>query len=385
MSNKIALVHDYFIQMGGAERVAESFCDMFPGAPMYTTATLRERLTPRLKTVDLRMSWMQRMPALKTKNRHYFLFYPFAVESLDLSAYDLVVSSSSGYAKGVRTRRGAVHICYCHTPMRWAWRYDDYAAREGFGKLTERVLPLLLAGLRQWDKRAAQQPDYYVCNSHTVAERVREIYQRDAIVIPPPIDFHRFQPSAEQDDYYLVLSRLVPYKRIDLAVAACTKLGRKLIVIGDGPDRQRLEAMAGPTVRFLGRQSDRVVEHCLSRCRALLFPGEEDFGLTPLETNAAGRPVIAYRAGGATETVVENRTGLFFDHASTDSLAGAIEQFEAQAWDQQTLRHHAAGFDYEVFAERFTAFVKTVAPPSCQPELKLAERAPSFQLRAGTA
>jgi glycosyltransferase involved in cell wall biosynthesis len=257
--------------------------------------------------------------------------------------------------------------------------------REGFGKITERVLPLLLVGLRRWDKRAAAQPDYYVCNSNTVAKRVREIYNREAIVIPPPIDFHRFQPSQEQDDYYLVLSRLVPYKRIDLAVEACTKLGRNLIVIGDGPDRQRLEAMAGPTVRFLGRQSDRVVEHCLSRCRALLFPGEEDFGLTPLEANAAGRPVIAYRAGGATETVVEGRTGLFFEQASSGSLANAMEQFETQTWEQKTLRRHAAGFDYEVFAERFTAFVKMVAPPSCQPELKLKERASSFQWRAETA
>jgi glycosyltransferase involved in cell wall biosynthesis len=377
MSSRIALAHDYFIQMGGAERVAEAFCGMFPGAPMYTTAALRERLPASMREVAVHTSWMQRLPAIERRNRHYFLLYPFAVESLDLSNYDLIVSSSSGYAKGIRTRRDAVHVCYCHTPMRWAWRYEDYASREGFGRATQTLLPMLLWGLRKWDLRAAGRPDHFVANSHTVAERIKAIYNRDAVVIPPPIDANRFQPGSEQDDYYLALSRLVPYKRIDLAVEACTRLNRRLLVIGDGPDRKRLEAMAGPTVRFLGRQSDQVVERCLSRCRALLFPGEEDFGLTPLEANAAGRPVIAYRAGGATETVVEGRTGVFFNQPTSDSLAGAIEDFERRRWSQTALRRHAEGYDLGVFAARFTEFVKSVAPASCQPELA-PQPAPAF-------
>jgi glycosyltransferase involved in cell wall biosynthesis len=372
MTSRIALIHDYFLQMGGAERVAEAFCDLFPGAPMYATAVRKNKLPAVLRQTDLRTTWMQHLPAIESRNRQYFLAYPLAIETLDLSAYDLVVSSSSGYAKGVRTRRDAVHICYCHTPMRWVWRYDDYAAREGFGKMQRAVLPALLGLLRQWDRRAAQQPDFYVANSQVVADRIREIYQRDAVVIPPPIDFHRFAPSAEQEDYFLVLSRLVPYKRIDLAVEACTRMQLPLLIIGDGPDRARLEAMAGPTVRFLGRQPDHVVEHCLSRCRALLFPGEEDFGLTPLETNAAGRPVIAYRAGGATETVIEHQTGLFFDEATSDSLMAALEEFEARAWHQPTLRAHAARFDRAVFAERFLSFVENVAPASCRAALKTA-------------
>jgi glycosyltransferase involved in cell wall biosynthesis len=366
MSSRIALAHDYFIQMGGAERVAEALCEMFPGAPLYTTAALRERLPAALGKVELHTSWMQRLPAISRRNRQYFLLYPLAVEGLDLSRYDLVISSSAGYIKGLRTRRDAVHVCYCHAPMRWAWRYEDYAAREGFGRVAQTLLPALLWGLRKWDLRAARRPDYFVANSHVVAERIRECYGREAVVIPPPVDVHRFQPGVVQEDFYLALSRLVPYKRIDLAVEACTRLNRRLIVIGDGPDRRRLEALAGPSVRFLGRQPDRVVERCLSRCRALLFPGEEDFGLTPLEANAAGRPVIAYRAGGATETVVEGVTGLFFAQPTGDSLAAAIEEFEARAWHQPTLRRHAEGFDRAVFAARFTEFVQSVAPSSCQ-------------------
>lgn len=381
MKSKIALVHDYFVQMGGAERVAEAFCEMFPGAPMYTTVAMRNRLSASMRNSAVYTTWLQCMPAIERRNREYFLFYPFAVESLDLSSHDLIISSSSGYAKGVRKRPGAVHICYCHTPMRWIWRYDDYAARENFGWAAEQLLPSFLWALRKWDLRAAQQPDYYVCNSQVVADRIREVYGRDAVVIPPPIDVQRFEVSDIQEDFYLVVSRLVPYKRIDLAVEACTRANRRLIVIGDGPDRKRLEAMAGPRVRFLGRQPDRVVERCLSRCRALLFPGEEDFGLTPLEANASGRPVIAYRAGGATETVFDKVTGVFFDEPTGDSLAAAIESFEALAWDGRALRRHALNYDRDVFAARFKDFVRSVAPASCLEDVS--EESASAALRLG--
>lgn len=366
--SKIALVHDYFIQMGGAERVAEELHHLFPRAPLYTTVALKERFSPALKRADVRTSWMQRLPAPERNFRQYFLLYPFAVESLDVSQYDLVVSSSSGYAKGVRRGRG-VHVCYCHTPTRWVWRYEDYAARERFGPLKRRALPLLMAHLRKWDLRAAERPDYFVANSHVVAERIAECYGREAVVIPPPIDVDRFTPSPEVDDYYLVLSRLVPYKRIDLAVEACTRLQRPLVVIGDGPDRRRLQRAAGANVKFLGRLPDEIVNRYLSRCRALLFPGEEDFGMTPLEANAAGRPVIAYRAGGATETVLEGVTGVFFNHATGGSLAAAIEEFESQAWRPAKLREHAARFDRSVFAARMRDFLSAVAPTSCRDEI----------------
>ena len=372
--SKIALVHDYFIQMGGAERVAAALHESFPTAPMYTTVALPHRLPKELRGADIRTSPMQHLPGMEQRFRQYFMLYPFAVEHFDLSEYDLIFSSSSGYAKGVRRRANAIHVCYCHTPMRWAWRYEDYIARENFGRVTRSLLPLSLWGLRKWDLRAARQPNYYIANSKLVARRIKEIYGREAFVIPPPIDVDRFEMSAHIDDYYLVLSRLVPYKRIDLAIEACKRLGRRLVIIGDGPDRARLEKLAGPKTEFLGRQPDSRVSHYASRCRALLFTGEEDFGMVPLEVNAAGRPVIAFRGGGAMETVVEGVTGLFFNRPTSASLEDAIEEFESRLWHQQTLRKHAEKFDRSVFSFRVLQFLGSVAPASCASELTAGAR-----------
>ncbi len=351
----IAVFHDNFAQMGGAEKVAEEIYNLLPGASLHSTIAVQKVLSRGLQQANIKTSWMQYLPGLRRHFRHYFLFYPFAVESVDLSAYDLIVSCCFGYAKGVRKRKDAIHVCYCHTPMRWVWRYEDYSERAGFGPLARWILPLLLSLL-------SRRPDYFIANSQAVAKRIKTFYGRDSIIVPPPIDVSRFQPDTVQGDYYLVLSRLVPYKRIDLAVAACTKLNRKLLVVGDGPDRARLEKIAGPSVRFLGRQSDEAVARYAARCRALLFPGEEDFGMTPLEVNAAGRPVIAFRAGGALETVVEGRTGLFFDRPESDSLIQAIEEFELRNWDSQLLRSHAAKFDRAVFSNRLMGFLQSVAP-----------------------
>jgi glycosyltransferase involved in cell wall biosynthesis len=367
--SRIALVHDYFVQMGGAERVAEAMHDSFPGAPMFTTVALPQSLPSRLRAADIRTSPMQHLPGMDRKFRHYFMLYPFAVENFDLSPYDLIFSSSSGYAKGVRRRRNAIHVCYCHTPMRWVWRYDDYVAREKFGTGIRSLLPLALWGLRKWDLRAAQQPNYYIANSRLVAERIRKIYKREAHVIPPPIEVNRFHMSNDIQDYYLVLSRLMPYKRIDLAIEACKRMNRRLIIIGDGPDRARLEKLGDDRIEFLGRQSDQIVNYYAARCRALLFPGEEDFGMAPLEANAAGRPVIAYRAGGAEETVVDGKTGVFFDSPNSLALSEAIEQFESMHWSQILLRRHAEKFDRNVFAFRVLQFLGSVAPASCQEEL----------------
>jgi len=367
--SKIAIAHDYFVQLGGAERVAEALHLIFPQAPVYTTVALPQGLPPALHTADIYTTWMQWMPDMERNFRRYFMLYPWAVEGLDLSGYELIISSSSGYAKGIRQGQDAVHVCYCHTPMRWVWRYEDYAARERFSKLTHSVLPLLLAGLRRWDLRAANQPDYYVANSHVVAERIRKLYGREAVVIQPPVDVNRFTLGDADEDYYLVLSRLVPYKKIDLAIEACSQLNRPLVVIGDGPDRARLESIAGPTVRFLGRQSDVEVNKYAAGCRALLFPGEEDFGITPLEINAAGRPVIAYRAGGATETVLEGETGLFFDDPTSDSLAATVKDFETHQWNRNVLRKHAESFGQDVFASRLLEFLSSIAPASCLNEL----------------
>ena len=228
---------------------------------------------------------------------------------------------------------------------------------------------MALWGLRKWDLRAAKQPNYYIANSHLVAERIKKIYGREAHVIPPPIDVNRFHMSNDIEDYYLILSRLMPYKRIDLAIEACKRMNRRLVIIGDGPDRARLEKLADDRIEFLGRQPDQIVNYYAARCRALLFPGEEDFGMAPLEANAAGRPVIAYRGGGAVETVIDGKTGLFFDQPDSRALSTAIEQFESMVWSQILLRRHAEKFDSNVFAFRVLQFLGSVAPASCSNEL----------------
>jgi glycosyltransferase involved in cell wall biosynthesis len=360
--SKVALFQDYLAQMGGAERVTEALHRALPGSDLYTTLSVPERISPYLQEQHPKTTWMQFLPAKARLYRHYFLLYPFAVETARLDEYDLIVSSCCGYAKGVKRRDDAVHVCYCHNPMRWVWRFSDYTAREKFGGLTKMALSLMVKGLKQWEMRAATRPDYYIANSHIVAERLKLAFGVDAKVIEPPIVTSRFKLSKTTDDYYLILSRLVSYKRIDLAVEACTKTARRLIVIGDGPDRGRLESLAGPTVTFLGRQPDAEVNRYASRCRALIFPGEEDFGMTPLEINAAGRPVVAYGAGGATETVIEGLNGVFFRDRSVESLIQALEECECRSWNPVAIRKNAQRYDIDVFQERLLTFLGRVSP-----------------------
>ena len=360
---RIAVVHDYFTQLGGAEKVAEELMRMLPQATLHATVALPDRMPPGLTNLRVETSWMQQMPLMRKYYRLFFLLYPLAVRSLDLSPYDLIISSSSGYAKGVQATRDAMHVCYCHTPMRWVWNFDTYSAREEMGLLKRLLLPALVRGLRRWDEGASRQPDHFIANSRSVAARILQAYGRHAEIIHPPIDLDRFRASNEQEDYYLVLARLVSYKRIDLAVRACSRLGRRLLVIGEGPDLDRLKATAGPTVEFLGRLTDSEVEHYASRCRALLFPGEEDFGMAPLEIAAAGRPTIAYRAGGALETIVEGVTGLFFDRQEVEDLANAIERFERMDWSRAALRRHAEGFSVDLFQSKMHAFLAHIGAP----------------------
>ena len=364
---KIAIIHDYFTQLGGAERVAEALMQMLPGATLHATVALPDHLPQGLQGAPLVTSWMQYLPLMRKYYRHYFLLYPLGVGSFNLANYDLVISSSSGYVKGVHARRDAMHICYCHTPMRWVWGFDNYSARESLGWGKRSLLALLVQGLKHWDVGASRQPDHFVANSRAVAARIFLAYGRHSEIIYPPIDVHRFRPSSEIDDYYLVLARLVSYKRIDLAVKACNLLGKRLLIIGDGPDRARLEAESGATISFLGRLSDRGVEHYAARCKALIFPGEEDFGMAPVEVAAAGRPTIAYRAGGALETVIDGSTGLFFDQQKPEALAAAIEIFEQKTWSSQVIRDHSEEFGVDAFQTRFRAFLERVGAPVNHP------------------
>ena len=354
---RIALFHDNLAQMGGAERVTEVLHKTLPGADLYSTLAVTERLSPHLQAANARTTWMQRLPNKAKLFRHYFPLYPLAVERVDLDAYDLVVTSCFGFAKGVRRGKNAVHVCYCHTPMRWVWRAEDYFAQETVGLLKKLFLGAALKPLKAWETRAARRPDFYIANSRVVQQRLRDAFAIESVVIPPPIETTRFHASETVGDYFLILSRLVPYKRLDLAVRAATELRLPLKVIGGGPDLERLRAMAGPTVEFLGRQSDAAVTELVSRCQALLFPGEEDFGMAPLEVNAAGRPVIAFFGGGAMETVIESLNGIFFREPTVASMKAALESFQTMTWDSPAIQAHARGYDTAEFQRRVRAFL----------------------------
>ncbi len=368
---RVAIVADYLNQRGGAEWVVAILHTMFPEAPVFTPILDRASLWPQLVDADIRVSWMQRLPGLRRHFRKYFALYPLAVEGFDLSSYDLVLSSSCAFGKGARAAPHAVHVCYCHTPMRFAWDYEAYIAREAVGRIARSLLPPLIRYMRQWDVRTSARPHAYVANSTTVARRIRRHYGRDATVIPPPVDVRRFSLAARTEPYYLVVSRLQAYKRIDLAVEAFTQLGLPLRIVGDGPDRPALERRAGPSVSFLGRVSDREVARMMAECQALVTPGLEDFGIASVEVNAAGRPVLAFRGGGALDIVVERLNGLTFAEATAEALAAAVEQHRHLRWDARAIREHAEGFDVTVFRRRMLDFIGDI------PGVSLDVRAPS--------
>ncbi len=357
---KVAIVHDYLVQRGGAERVVEVFHEMFPDAPIYTSVYNPETTWPSFRQMDVRPSFMQKITRSNTISRALLPLYPVAFAAFDLRSYDLVLSSTTAFAKGVRMPSGAPHVCYCNAVTRFLWDADAYFAQQGASLPTRLAVGALAAPLRRWDYRAAQRVTLFVANSTNIAARIHTHYHRDSVVCHCPIDASRFAPAASVQDFYFVIARLNVYKRVDLAVQACTRLGLPLIVAGDGPDRQRLESLAGPTVRFLGRISDEELRQSYAACRALIVPGVEDFGLTPLEAMASGRPVIAYAAGGALETVVEGVTGTFFRRATPDALAEALASFDPAQYSPATVRAHAITFDKEVFKRKMAEIVASV-------------------------
>jgi glycosyltransferase involved in cell wall biosynthesis len=360
---QIAVVHDHFTQVGDTEKFAAELVRMLPGANLHAAVALPDRMPPGLAGRQVKTSWMQHLPKIKEYDRLYSLLYPFAMRSRDLSRYDLVISSTSGYAKGIRTRRGAIHVCYCHSLMPLVWSDDKHLAGATMGTAKRLLLPPVIRALRRWDEGASRYPDHFIASSRMVAAGIERAYGRTAEVIHPPIDVNRFHPSPEQEDYYLVLARLVPSNRIDLAIEACSLVGRRLVVIGEGRDRARLIAKAGPTVKFLTQPSDDEVEHYAARCRALIIPGAEGFGMAPLEIAAAGRPTIAYRDGRAVETIIDGVTGSFFDRQEPGELARSIRRFERQEWSAKVLRRHAEGFGIDIFQSRFLQFLARVGAP----------------------
>jgi len=357
---RIALVHDYLNQAGGAERVLASLHRIFPSAPIYTSIVDRRLLSPALGRADIRVSWMQRLPGVLRHFRAYLPLYPLVFDKLDLDEFDLVISSSSAFAKAARTRPDAAHLCYCYNPMRFVWDYQRYVRREQFGTITRAALPPVIRGLRRWDLRTSRRPTHYVAISAVVADRIQRYYQRSSTIIYPPVDTDRFRVSNTDGQHFLVVSRLVPYKRVDLVVAAFNSLGMPLVIVGDGPDRGPLERLAAPNIRFTGRLSDAAVLQLYAECRGVILAGEEDFGLVPLEANASGRPIVAYRGGGALETVVEGKTGVFFHPQTPEALAAAVRRCAAGTWSKAELRRHAEGFGEGVFRSRILTEVDRV-------------------------
>ncbi|MBI5033980.1 MAG: glycosyltransferase [Chloroflexi bacterium] len=352
---QVALVASWLNQYGGAERVLEVAHDLFPNAPIFTSTYRPSKMPPEYRALDIRSSFLDRIPV--GNQRLLLPLYPAAFESLDLSGYDTIISITSAFAHGVRLPRDAKHICYCLTPARFLWSYSDYIERESIGRIPRLILPFFIARMREWDRRASNNVTSFVAISQVVQERIKRCYGRDSTIIYPPVDVERFQVSCERDDYFLILSRLVPYKRIDLAVQAFNELGLPLVIAGDGRDRARLQAMAKSNVRFLGRVSDEKACELMARCRAFIFPGEEDFGITPLEANACGKPVIAFAAGGALDSIIDNVTGKLFRAPTAQSLTDAIRNFNADKFDALTIRKHSEKFSAEVFKEKLNSAI----------------------------
>jgi glycosyltransferase involved in cell wall biosynthesis len=355
----LALVHDWLNQIGGAEDVLETLAEMFPSAPVYTSMYWPEKMNPAYREWDIRTTWMDHLPGIYRHHQPYLPLYPAAFAGLDLSGYGLVLSNKSGFCHGVNTGE-TMHICYCLAPTRYVWNFDAYAAREALSSVIRTALRPLVALLRRWDYRAAQRVDHFIAISSEIQARIRRYYDRDSTIIYPPVDTARFQPTATQDNYYLIVSRLIPYKRIDLAVRAFNQLELPLLIAGEGRGREALEALAGPTVTFLGYVPDEDLPGLFARCKAAILPGMEDFAITPVQAQAAGRPVIAYGGGGALDTVIEGKTGVFFSETTPEALAEAVHEFDPDTIDPQACIRNAMRFDTSVFKKQLSDFINQV-------------------------
>ncbi|MDH3251561.1 MAG: glycosyltransferase, partial [Ignavibacteria bacterium] len=305
--DRIAIIHEWLTSMRGGEKCVEAMCEVFPNAEIFTLLHIPGSVSPTIERMTIHTSFVQHLPMAAKRYRYYLPLFPTAISRFDLSRYHLVISSNHCVAKGVRTNpETTLHICYCHTPMRYIWDlYDDYFGKDRAGMVTRMGMRAVRGYLRRWDVRTAEYPQHFVANSNNIRQKISRIYGREARVIYPPVDVDGFIPSREDDGFFLVVSAFVPYKRVDLAIAACTITGDRLVVIGEGPEDVRLRGIAGPNVAFVGRASDEELRSYYARCSAVIFPGEEDFGIVPVESMAAGKPVIAYGKGGATETVID--------------------------------------------------------------------------------
>ena len=350
---RIAIVHEWFTSMRGGERCVEALCEVFPEATLFGLLHVRGSVSPTLERMHPRTSFVQHLPFSRTRYRYYLPLFPAAVRGFDLEEFDCVVTFHHAVAKGVRTRPHTLHLCYCFTPMRYLWDlYDDYFAPGRASLLVRAGMVAVRAPLRRWDRATAAHPHHYIASSENVRGRIRMIYGRDADIIYPAVETARFHASSRDEGYFLVAGAQVPYKRADLAIAAFNRSGDRLVVAGDGPEHRRLRRMAGPTIRFVTGVTDDQMLDLYAGCSALVFPGEEDFGIVPVEAMASGKAVIAFGRGGALETVVDTprvRTGILFQEQTVDSLLSAVRAFRQTAFDPAAIRTFSLRFDREIY------------------------------------
>lgn len=359
LPERTVLVHDYLNQYGGAERVLEVLHDLAPAAPVFASMYDPNAVPDFYREWDIRTTWINRLPGSTSSHQRLLPAYPIAFSRLRVPDCDLILSSSSAFAKMVRPPAGAIHICYTHSPMRFAWNLDAYIERERLPGAAQFALRPLMAMLRRQDRATLPRVNRFVANSTAVRDRIRAFWGRDAAIIHPPVDVDAFTPVPESEvgDYFLMVSRLVPYKRFDLAIAACNELGLPLWIVGSGRDREALEAKAGPTIRFLGRVSDDELRRLYARCRAAIFMSEDDFGIVQVEAQAAGRPVVALGAGGALDTVRDGETGILVREQTVESLIEALRRFEAARFQPDVLVRHASSFSRQRFERDLTTLV----------------------------
>ena len=356
---KIALVHDYLVQYGGAERVLECFSELFPYAPIYTLVYDKDAMHGVFEGRNIRTSYLQKIPFASKQHRLFPLLMPSAIEQFDFSKYDVVLSDSASFAKGIITGPETLHICYMHTPMRYAW--DDcqkYTADFGFPKFIKSFVPFAMNYIRLWDKLSSDRVDKFIANSNFVSKRIKKYYVKKSTVINPPVSIDNFKTSENQKDYFLMVGRLIAYKRHDIAIEAFNKLGLPLKIIGRGPEMKRLQKMAKSNIEFLGRVPDKELSEYYSSCKAFIFPQEEDFGIVAIEAFASGRPVIAFRGGDIPEHMEEGKSGIFFEKQTAEDIIKAVEKFRSSDFDKNYIRSKSLGFDKEIFKGKIKEYIE---------------------------
>ncbi len=357
---RVAIVHDWLNQIGGAEDVLDVMMNMYPGSTLYTTMYSPEKMPAHYQDWDIRTTWMDKLPGIYNKHQLYLPLYPYGFNHTVENA-DVILTNKSGFCIGIPKPKGVQHVCYCLTPSRYVFDLGGYLARERMPAAVNVALAPWANAMKRWERKAAQEVDHFIAISKAIQARIKKHYDRDSVIIYPPVETERFVPMSNPQDYFLVVSRLIPYKRIDLAVEACSKLGIPLKVAGSGRDRERLESLAGPSVEFLGFVPDEDLPRLMAECKAFLFPGLEDFGITPVQAMAAGRPVIAFNGGGAPDYVLPGLSGQLFETQSVDCLMDALSNFVVDDYDTVAIRQHALKFDRSIFEQQLSDYIDSIS------------------------